>query len=306
MVKYYTCQDGYVESDSWSPNGWINVECPGQDDIRFLLSEVGVPESFLDSVADPDERPRFEREGDWLLTIIRIPLCTHRSPQVYRTVPLGIMTKDDIIVTLCHAHSEMIPDFIAHSVKRHIKVDTQPDFVLRLIFSSTYWYQKYLKNMSVTVNSAEKQLQRSVRNEDLLGLMDMQKALVYFSTSLRGNSMLTERLNKIFIDDCDPELLEDVDIELTQANNTVEIYIQILGGTMDTFASVISNNVNEIMKKLTCISIIIMVPTLIASFYGMNVDNGVSSVRPAFWLIIVVSFSLAALIYFWLRRAKWL
>lgn len=307
MIKYYTCKDGFVENLSWSPNDWINVECPTQAERLFLLNEIGVPESFLESVADPDERPRFDREDEWLMTIIRIPLVIKSEAKTeYRTIPFGIMTKSDVIVTLSHAHTEMIPDFIEHSVKRHIKVTTQPDFVLRLIFSSTYWYQNYLKDMSAALNSVEPHMRKSVRNEDLFGLMDLQKGLVFFSTSLRGNSTLTEHLDKLYADDCAPELLEDVGIELTQAQNTVDIYMKILGDTVETFASVISNNMNEIMKKLTGISIVMMIPTLIASFYGMNVDIGLPDNPTVFWLIVVVSMALASIIFFILRRLKWL
>ncbi len=302
MIKYYSCEDeGIVEQPEWQPRYWMNVENPGQYDCGVLRG-LCVPESFLESVADRDERPRFEHEDGWLLTILRIP---HRTADGYITVPLGVMTKGEIIITVCHISSQMIADFIEHSKKRHICVDNQPDFVLRLVYSSTFWFLQYLKEINASVAASTGLLRKSVRNELLLGLMSLQKSLVYFNTALQGNSMLIERLNKVYADDCDADLLEDVEIEIGQASNTVNVYMQILSTSMDTFASVISNNVNDIMKRMTSISIILMVPTLVASFYGMNVEVWGCAVSCAFGLIVSLSFLLAAAVWYWLHRLKW-
>lgn len=305
MIKFYAYEGGsIVEKNEWQPHYWINVECPDEEDYAFLQG-LNLPESFMENVADMDERPRFEREAGWLMTILRIPHHSKNSLLKYCTVPLGVMTKDEIIVTVCHAKTEMISDFIDHSNKRHINVDNQPDFVLRLIYSSTYWFLQYLKDINETVGTFTHQLEKSVRNEMLLSLMQLQEALVYFNTSLQGNSMLTERLNKVFSDDCDADLLEDVEIELGQALNTVNVYMEILSNSMDTFASVISNNVNNIMKRMTSISIILMIPTLVASFYGMNVDVWFASNELAFGFIILFSFSVAAVVWYWLHKVRW-
>lgn len=306
MMKFYSCDnEGFVEMAEWQPHYWISVEQPTGEDCAFLRN-LNVPESFMENIADIDERPRFEHEDGWLLTILRIPHHFSDDPMKYITVPLGVMTKDDVIITVCHTRTEMIPDFINHSNKRHVNIDNQPDFVLRLVYSSTYWFLQYLKDINNTVSDFTRQLEKSVRNEVLLNMMQLQKALVYFNTSLQGNSMLTERLNKVFSVDCDAELLEDVEIELGQATNTVNVYMAIMSNSMDTFASVISNNVNDIMKKMTSISIILMIPTLVASFYGMNVDVWFSGSDNAFGLIILFSFIFAGLIWYWLRRVKWL
>lgn len=307
MIHFYACEDdGFVEKNEWQPHYWINVDKPDDTDCEFICSEWGVPHSFVENVADVDERPRFEREDGWLLTIMRIPVHDPAGPMLYHTVPLGIMTKGEYIITLCFADSEMIPDFIDHSNRRHITVDNQPDFVLRLIYSSTYWFLSYLKQINDTVSQYTRQLERSVRNEALLTMMQLQKALVYFNTSLQGNRLLVDRLNKVFSDDCDADLLEDVEIELSQAVNTVNVYMEILSNSMDTFASVISNNVNAIMKTMTSLSVILMVPTLVASFYGMNVDVWFGSVPAAFGFIILISFGLAAVVWYFLRRARWI
>ena len=307
MIKFYACEEeGFVERQQWQPHYWIDVGCPGDRDCEFLRSQLGLPDSFLESIADIDERPRFDREDGWIMTILRIPHRDDSDPLVYSTVPLGVMTKDDFIVTVCHKFTDVIPDFISLSNRRHISVDNLPDFILHLIYTGTSWFLRYLQDINRIVTKSTEQLERSVRNRDLLNLMKLQKALVYFNTSLQGNSMLTERLNKVFVDDCDPDLLEDTDIEISQATNTVDVYMEILSNCLDTFANVISNNVNDIMKTMTSVSIVLMIPTLIASFYGMNVSVWGGSARYAFLAIILVSFGLSAIVYAWLRKVRWL
>lgn len=306
MIRFYSCdEEGFVEKTEWQPHYWIHVESPEEGDCR-TLADLGVPASFMQNVADAEERPRFEREDGWLLTIVRIPLHDRDNPLAYTTIPLGIMTKGDLIITVCHSSTEMIPDFIEHSNKRHIRIDNQPDFVLRLIYSSTYWFLAYLKQINDSVTEFTDQLRRNVSNSVLLNMMQLQKALVYFNTSLQGNSMLTDRLNKVFTDDCDADLLEDVEIEIGQAKNTVNVYMEILDNAMDTFASIISNNVNNVMKTMTSISLILMIPTLVASLYGMNVDVWLGGDRFAFLYIILFSTALSGIAAYVLHRKRWI
>ena len=164
-----------------------------------------------------------------------------------------------------------------------------------------------MKQINIDITAAEKELERSIRNEDLLRLMKLQKTLVYFNTSIRGNEVMIGKLKTIFQDTdfLDEELVEDVIIELKQAFNTVNIYSDILTGTMDAFASIISNNVNAIMKRMTSLSITLMIPTLIASFYGMNVDIHLEEMPHAFMLIILISVLLSALSFVIFRKIKW-
>lgn len=305
MIKFYSCENGFIERDERAPHFWINVIQPSPEDRDFLLGELGIPESFLDNIADEDERPRFEREREWLLTIIRIPSKSGEDFYSYTTVPMGIITSGDIVVSVCHADTEMIPDFIDHTRKRHITIENHPDFILRLISSSTYWYLRYLKMINTTVTDSMKDLEKSVTNSDLFNLMKLQNALVFFNTSLKGNSTLIDRLDKEFDDTPDTDLMEDVEIELQQADNTVNVYMEILDSATDTFASIVSNNVNQIMKKMTSVSIILMIPTLIASFYGMNVAVAFGNRPNAFWLIVCISFVMSTLVYILLRRTKW-
>ena len=307
MRTFLYCEAGFVEKDQWLPNSWVNVECPTPEDIHYLTNQFNVPESFLSDIADTDEHPRIEYEGNWLLTIIRIPVQSQEQGIPFTTIPLGIMTNNEIIISVCYYKTELIPDFIRYTRRKEVVVRHKYDLILRLIHSSAVWFLKYLKQINNEVAHAEKALEKSIRNEDLLRLMKLQKTLVYFNTSIRGNEVMIGRLKNIFQDTnyLDLELLEDVVIELKQAYNTVNIYSDILTGTMDAFASIISNNVNAIMKRMTSLSITLMIPTLIASFYGMNVDIHLESFPHAFIFIILLSAILSAVTFVWFRRIKW-
>ena len=285
MRTYLYCEAGFVEKPQWLPNCWVNVVCPDNDDFEFLTKTLNVPESFLNDIADTDERPRTDTEGNWLLTILRIPMQNGQNESLpFGTVPIGIITNNEIIVSVCYHNTD-----------------------LRLIYSSAVWFLKYLKQINLDISAAEKELERSIRNEDLLRLMRLQKTLVYFNTSIRGNEVMIGKLQSIFQDTdfLDKELVEDVIIELKQAFNTVNIYSDILTGTMDAFASIISNNVNAIMKRMTSLSITLMIPTLIASFYGMNVDIHLEEMPYAFALIILCSVVLSTLAFIVFRKIKW-
>lgn len=307
MRTFLYCEAGFVKTEEWLPNCWINVECPTTDDILYLTERFNVPQSFLNDIADTDERPRIETEGNWLLTIIRIPLQNNGSDLPFATVPLGIITNNDIVISVCYHQSELIPDFIRYSRRKEITVRNRYDLILRLIHSSAVWFLKYLKQINNEVSHAEKALEKSIRNEDLLRLMKLEKSMVYFNTSIRGNEVMLTRLQTIFQepDFVDKDLIDDVDIELKQAHHTVNIYSDILTGTMDAFASIISNNVNTIMKRMTSISIILMVPTLIASFYGMNVPIYGEDMPHGFIIIVIVSLILSAFSFLIFRKIKW-
>lgn len=307
MRKYLYSENGFVEKAEWQPNCWVNVECPDDNDFQFLTQELKVPESFLEDIADTDERPRTETEGNWLLTILRIPMQSNQQGVPFITVPIGIITNEGVIASVCYHHTELVTDFIEYTRRKGIVVNNKLDLILRLIHSSAVWFLKYLKQINNDVATAEKELEKSIRNEDLLQLMKLQKTLVYFDTSIRGDEVMIGRLKKIFQDTdyLDRELLEDVVIELKQAYNMVNVYSDILTGTMDAFASIISNNVNAIMKRMTSLSITLMIPTLIASFYGMNVRIHMEEYPHAFLFIVVLSAALSALTFVWFRRIKW-
>ena len=197
MRKYLYCEAGFVEKSQWLPNSWVNVVCPDANDFEFLTQELQVPESFLNDIADTDERPRTDTEGNWLLTILRIPVQSNQNGIPFSTVPIGIITNNEIIVSVCYHNTELLPDFIEHTRRKGIIVRNKLDLILRLIYSSAVWFLKYLKQINVDITAAEKELEKSIRNEDLLRLMKLQKTLVYFNTSIRGNEVMIGKLKSI-------------------------------------------------------------------------------------------------------------
>lgn len=308
MRKFLYCEGkGFIEKNAWLPNSWINVECPTTEDIEYLIRQFDVPDSFISDIADTEERPRIDYEGHWLLTILRIPMESKEHKKPYTTVPIGIITNGDIFITICYFKTELLPDFIRYSQRKELAIRNKFDLILRLIYSSAVWYLKYLKQINTNINDAETELERSIRNEDLIRMMKLQKSLVLFNTSIRGNEMMLSKLQTIFQEPeyIDKELLEDVETELKQAHTTVNIYSDILTGTMDAFASIISNNVNTIMKRMTSLSIVLMVPTLIASFYGMNVVTGLENTPLAFIHIVLLSVGISASAFIIFRKIKW-
>lgn len=306
MRTYLSLEAGLSQLEQYTPKCWINIEFPDEDDLRFLTEELGVPSEFLADIADVDERPRTEKEDDWQLTILRIPLESNIQGLPYMTVPVGVITGKETTITVCYRKSQLIPDFISHIRRKSISITSQADFITRMIYSSAVWFLKYLKLIYLEINRAEKELEESVRNEDLMRIMRLQKSLVYFSTSIRGNEAMLGRLRTATrAGEIDPDLVEDVSIELRQAYNTINIYTDICNSTMDALGSIISNNVNTIMKRMTSLQIVLTIPTMIASFYGMNVDVYIAGWHYSFVAIMIISVIISAIAFVLFKRIKW-
>ncbi|MDR2414484.1 MAG: magnesium transporter CorA family protein [Odoribacteraceae bacterium] len=307
MMTFLTGNLGFTRVDKWEPNCWINVVMPTEEDIRYLTREVGIPESFLQDIEDVDERSRLEVEDDWMLMILRIPHKVDDSIP-FITIPLGFIIKGDTFITICHHHTEMLPDFVQYANRKNVRISNTWDLLFRVFLSSSVWYLKYLKQISAQMNRAEKELERSIRNEELQRLLKIEKSLVFFITSLQGNDNLLSRMKNLKVQRkfFDEDLVEDVEIEQRQAQDTVRIYSDILSSTMDAYASVISNNLNIVMKRMTSVSIILMLPTLIASLYGMNVPNSLETNAWGFAIVIVVSILFSVVGYLFFKWRKWL
>ena len=276
MVDFLVCDSGFASIENWIPKCWIRVTAPTQDELAQLQKKYDVPIEFIKDIEDVEERPRIEVEEGWLMTLLRVPYKIEESNSPFSTVPFGIMIKGDVFLTICHYQTDMSSDFVRYTLRKNIKELTGINLLLSLYLSSSVWYLKYLKQMNQQIKQAENQLEESIRNEELHQLMRFEKSLVYFITSLRGNEVLLARLKKYLKTNAstfDDDLLDEVEIELQQAYTTANIYSDILAGTMDAYASIISNNLNVIMKQLTSVSIILMIPTVVASMYGMNVPN---------------------------------
>lgn len=291
--------------DEWQPNCWVQVTCPTEDDQQMLEEKFNIPDYFLSDISDADERARYEYDDGWMLIILRIPYVKEiRSRTPYTTVPLGIIHKRDITITVCFYETNMMIDFVSYQQKRGVGFTDHVDMIFRLFLSSAVWYLKRLKQINILIEKAKHNLDQGVNNESLIGLSRLQDSLTYFITSIRGNENLLSKLKfKLQIDELDADLIEDVNIEMTQARETTSIYSDILESTMDTYSSIINNNMNTVMRTLTSVSIIMMFPTLIASLFGMNLINGMETSRWGFAIAIVISFLVSGMSW-WILRIK--
>lgn len=291
MITFYKNNSGLIQAQNPDNNCWINVVSPTAEETAYLLNDLKIPEAFYNDIEDIDERPRLETENGWNLIVVRIPFKSNDAKLPFNTAPLGLIFKDDVFVSLCFHPNDMLDDFVLYTQRKKITITSHYDLVLKLLLSSSVWYQKYLKHINQRIKLAENNLEKSIKNEELQALLQIEKCLVFFITSLKGNDILFHRIKNLKNqkDILDPELLEDVEIELRQAEETTNVYSNILTGMMDAYASVISNNLNIIMKRLTSISIILMIPTLVASLYGMNVPNNLQDSPFGFWIILLIS-----------------
>ena len=309
MIKYLINKHGFQETRAYSDDVWVNVITPSRKDLTILENEFGVPSSFLNDIEDPDERPRIEYEDDWRMIVVRVPFKLKEEGDFFGTVPLGILTSGEKFITICHHSVEMIDDFIFYSRRKSLAEKKANDLILHLMLSSSVWFMKYLKRLNAEIKDAEMQLQRSIRNEELLEMMRIERTLVLFITSLRGNELLLQKFKGILPrtqKPFDEDLLEDVEIEVQQARTMASVYADILAGMMDAFAAVISNNVNVIMKRLTSVSIVLMFPTLVASYFGMNLQREDFIWTPEFLVVIVLSMVISAVGVYFFRKRRWM
>lgn len=305
MRKYWNTNGSLSTLEEWQPNCWIQVTCPTEEDQKMLEEKFNVPDYFLPDISDTDERARYEYDDGWTLIILRIPYVKEiRSRTPYTTVPLGIIHKRDVTITVCYYETNMMIDFVTFQQKRGEGFVDYVDMTFRLFLSSAVWYLKRLKQISILVDKAKRNLDREVNNESLIGLSRLQDSLTYFITSIRGNENLLAKLKfKLQIDELDADLIEDVNIEMSQARETTNIYSDILESTMDTYSSIINNNMNTVMRTLTSVSIILMFPTLIASLFGMNLINGMEENKLGFVLALFMSVMVSGLSW-WILRHK--
>ena len=306
MKTYWNTQGGLNQLQEWQPNCWIQVTCPTDEDRQMLEEKFQIPDYFLSDISDTDERARYEYDDGWMLIILRIPYVKEvRSRTPYTTVPLGIIHKRDVTITVCYYETNMMIDFVSYQQKRGEGFTDYVDMIFRLFLSSAVWYLKRLKQISMLIDKAKRNLDREVNNESLIGLSRLQDSLTYFNTSIRGNETLLSKLKfKLQIDELDADLIEDVNIEMTQARETTSIYSNILESTMDTYQSIINNNMNTIMRTLTSVTIILMLPTLVASFFGMNLVNGMETSPLGFIVAIVLSVLISVLSWMIFRHKR--
>lgn len=303
MRTYWNINEKLTALKEWQPNCWIQVTCPTDDDQRELVDKFNIPDYFLSDISDTDERARYEYDDGWMLIILRIPYVKEvKSRTPYTTVPLGIIHKRDVTITVCFYETNMMIDFVSYQQKRGQGFTDYVDMIFRLFLSSAVWYLKRLKQINTLIEKAKHNLDSEINNESLIGLSRLQDSLTFFITSIRGNENLLQKLKfKLQVDELDADLIEDVSIEMTQARETTNIYSNILESTMDTYQSVINNNMNTTMRNLSSINIVLMFPTLIASFYGMNVVNGLETSHYGFVITIAISVVVTAISLWYLK-----
>ena len=291
MRTYWNTTNGLRTIEEWQQGCWVQVTCPTQEDCDFLEHTLGIPDYFISDIADTDERARYEFDEGWILIILRIPYVKEvRSRTPYITIPLGIIMGKGVCVTLCNFETNMMIDFVSFQQRRGQGFTDSVDMVFRLFLSSAVWYLKRLKQINTLLEKSNANLDRRIDNADLTNLSKLQDSLTYFITSIRGNETLLSKLKfKLPVDELDADLIEDVNIEMSQARESASIYANILDSTMDTYANIINNNMSGVMKMLTSISIIMMFPTLVASLFGMNLVNGMETTWWGFPLALVIS-----------------
>lgn len=309
MLKMFKTFGGYIEISQVEKGCWINVSAPTQEEIARLTDEFKILPDITQDILDADERPRLEFDDDWQLVILRVPVTSPDNGVPYFTVPLGVFTTPNFTVTICSQPNEVLP-FEQPSLYRENRQQVTDvwNFILKLFLLSGNTYLRYLKQINQQTNMIEQDLEKSIRNKELNKLLKMEKCLVYFITSLKANELILAKLRhskKNTISEINEDLLEDALIENKQALDMAQIHSDILSGMMDAFASVISNNLNVVMKQLTLISIILMIPTLIASLYGMNVPNYFENAKWAFPVILGFSGISAYIVVYFFRKRRW-
>ena len=309
MITIFMSKGNSLESiDELARDSWINVLDPSEDEIAYLCRELNIPQDFVMAVLDIDERARTDKEGDAVLILWRVPLYQGRSADIpFTTIPFGVILTTNVVITICKMENDIVQAVVNDQVSG-LSVAKRNRFTLQLLLLTASRYLRYLRRINREVDRLEDELQLSMRNEELLELLKYQKSLVYFTTALKSNELMMERLQRsrlfeMYPDDGD--LLDDVLTENRQAIEMVSIANDILSQMMDAFASIIANNLNVVMKFLTSVTIILMLPTLVASFYGMNVRLPLQDSPYAFLFTLIVSFALSFAVVLVFLKKDW-
>lgn len=290
---YKTIGDSLYTLDKIEDNAWINLTNPTEDELDYIVEKLNVERDFLNAALDEEESARVDTEKEQILILVDTPAVEKTDEHIiYETLPLGIILTENNIVTVCLKDSIVLDQFEKNSV-RTFSTNKKFRFIYQILYRNAQRYLLYLRQIDKMSNQVEKKLHKSMKNKELIQLLDLEKSLVYITTALKANEAVLEKILKLdiikkFPDDKD--LLDDVIVENKQAIEMANIYSGILSGMMDAFASIISNNLNIVMKVLASITIIMSIPTIFASFYGMNVINIPFSESPyGFYIVIGMS-----------------
>lgn len=308
MIEYYKTVEGKLKQLSgMEPGCWISVVDPTAKEMKMLIEDYGLDSGFLKSALDEEESSRVEREENQTLIIVDTAVSEIEKNETLKfyTMPLGIVIMDQQVFTISLRNSKVVDDVIAGRL-RNVQTQFRTQFVLRLMMHITSTYLVYLKQIDKASDALERQLHGAVKNKQLFQMMELEKSLVYFTTSLKSNDVTVNRILRgrvIKLYEEDQELLEDVLTELKQAQEMASIYSGILAGMVDACGSVISNNLNIVMWRLTTVTIILAIPTMVYSFYGMNTTDLPFSDYTLFPMILsVVATVIAAFFLFKFNR----
>lgn len=290
---------------------WLDLVAPDEEELQEIAAATGLQMDFLTAALDEEEKSRIEIEDDAVLFVVDIPFL--RSNKDYETLPLGIIISNNYFVTVCLEPNGVTADFSEHN-ERSFSTFKKTRFLLQILYKSATLYLKYIRIIIRRTDELEKHLRQSMENSELFNLLDLQKSLTYFSTSLRSNSTVMERLTRlrnqsstqhiVKVYEEDEDLLEDVIIEYKQCVEMVEMYSHILNSMMEVFASIISNNLNLVMKFLASVTIILAIPTLISGLWGMNVLVPFAEAEFGFAYVLAFALGLAGIVGFLLWKKR--
>lgn len=311
MMNIYTTKNGQIETLSSPENGcWVSMVNPNDAEVSQICDKYSIDKFALKAALDIDERSRIESDEMYTMILVNIPTVEERSDkELYSTIPLSIIVTGQAVITVCSENTTALQQFVNGNI-RDFHTNMQSRFILQLLYSIATLYLQYLRIIDKKSDDIENQLHKSTKNRELIELLKLEKSLVYFTTSLRSNEAVLEKLlrNEIIKKhEEDSELLEDVIVENKQAIEMANIYSGILSGMMDAFASVISNNLNIVMKVLAIITVVMAIPTMIFSAYGMNVNTAGMPFADSpygFMIIIAISIALSIVITLIFRKIK--
>ncbi len=301
-------ENRFIQTDKIERHCLINVVNPEEHELKTLTDEMLIPPDFLTDPLDIDERSRIETENGFLLVVLRLPKYNKESDIPFTTFPAGIILTNNDTIALISSSDIMEALNLSDSRLKGVADGKRSSVILHIFLKTALLFLKHLKEINRQTGEIENELQKSLKNKELIKLLNIEKGLVFFITSLKSNELMMERLMKtelLSLTTDDKDRLEDVLIDNRQAIEMANIYSNILSGMMDAFASVISNNLNVVMKILTSITIILMIPTLAASIYGMNIELPFQHLPQAFSIISGISFLLLSLCILIFKINKW-
>lgn len=310
MLKIYNTDlqtNKLEEIKEFKKGSWINLVNPSELEIKKVCESINIEEDFIRDALDDEEKARIEKEDDdTILFIINVPTIEkNEENDIYETMPLGlIVVRDDFFITVSLRKNKIIQNFEKNKIK-NFQTYKKTRFIFQILYLNSSYYLNYLKQINKETEIAEYILKNSMRNKELLKLLSLEKGLVYFTTALKSNELVMEKAMRgkiIKLYEEDEEILEDAIIENRQAIEMAQIYSNILNGTMEAYASIISNNLNGVMKFLTSITIILAVPTMISSFWGMNVGLPFQNSKTGFIIMILIAVITTLIVTWWLKR----